>query len=132
MRLIIELFDCGFFEGAGHTLDLAIGPGMIGLGRPIGHGVFITDQCKNMCEGILIKPPACRCSRTERAHFRALRSSVQTYSENKELCSRDRFERHVIPESFNPPRELVGEMCSSMVVKVIGVCSGYVFMPCSG
>ena len=85
MRLIIELFDCGFFEGAGHTLDLAIGPGMIGLGRPIGHGVFFTDQCKNMCEGILIKPPACRCSnKKERPHFRALRSSVGEIAGHRE------------------------------------------------
>jgi hypothetical protein len=49
-----------------------------------------------------------------------LGNGIQPYSENKELRSRDRFERYAIPESFNSPRELVGEMCSSMVVKVIG------------
>jgi hypothetical protein len=44
----------------------------------------------------------------------------QSYSENKELRRRDRFERHAIAESFNSSRELVDEMCSPMVVKVMG------------
>src|SRR5919108_3854430 len=47
-------------------------------------------------------------------------ATSQSYSENKELRSRDRFESHAIAESFNPPRELVDEMCSPMVVNVIG------------
>jgi hypothetical protein len=44
----------------------------------------------------------------------------QPYSANKELRSRDRFEGDPIPQPLNPPRELVDEMGSPMVVKVIG------------
>lgn len=56
-RLIIEFFDCGFFEGAVHALDLAIGPGMIGFGQPMYNGMFIADPCKDVFEGILIPFP---------------------------------------------------------------------------
>src|SRR5688572_30396234 len=52
--------------------------------------------------------------------FLASPKALTIYSKNKELRSRDRFESHAIAESFNPPRELVDEMCSPMGVKVIG------------
>jgi hypothetical protein len=57
MRLIIEFSDRGFFEGAVHALDLAIGPGVIGFGQAMGDGVFIADPCKDVFEGMLIPFP---------------------------------------------------------------------------
>ena len=57
MGLVIVCFDRGFLEGSIHALPLAIGPGMIGFGQPMGHGVFITDACNDGCEGILILLP---------------------------------------------------------------------------
>jgi len=54
MGLIIVFFDCGFFESSIHTLHLTISPGMISFGQTMGDGVFITDACKDVFEGILI------------------------------------------------------------------------------
>lgn len=33
VSLVVEAFDSGVFEGAVHALELAIGPGMLGLGQ---------------------------------------------------------------------------------------------------
>jgi hypothetical protein len=46
--------------------------------------------------------------------------SGQTYSENKELCGRDRFESAPIAQPLNAPRELVDEMGLSTVIEVMG------------
>jgi hypothetical protein len=57
MGLIIVFFDRGFFESSIHTLHLAMSPGMMSFGQPMGDGVFLTDACKDVCEGIFILFP---------------------------------------------------------------------------
>jgi hypothetical protein len=54
MRLAIEFSDRGFFEGAVHALDLAIGPGVIGFGEAVPHPILLADAVENMREGIVI------------------------------------------------------------------------------
>jgi hypothetical protein len=57
MGLVIVCCDRGFLEGAMHALHLAIGPGMLGFGQPMGDGVCITDSCQDVFEGICILLP---------------------------------------------------------------------------
>jgi hypothetical protein len=56
MRLVIEFFDGGFFEGAVHALDLAIRPGMMGVGEAVLDTVLLTHTRQDMLEGIVIPP----------------------------------------------------------------------------
>jgi hypothetical protein len=53
----IVFLDRGFFESSIHVLHLAICPGMISLGQPMGDGVSLTYACKGVCEGIFILFP---------------------------------------------------------------------------
>lgn len=57
MRLVIVFLDWGFFSCSVHALDLAIGPGVIGVREPVFNGMFITDTCKDMCEGRFVVFP---------------------------------------------------------------------------
>jgi hypothetical protein len=52
MGLIIVFFNCRFLERSIHALHLAIGPGMVSFGQPMGDCVFLTDACKDVLEGI--------------------------------------------------------------------------------
>jgi hypothetical protein len=54
MGLIVIFFDGGFFEGAVHALDSAVGPGMIGFGEAVRDAVRLTHTRKDMLEGIVI------------------------------------------------------------------------------
>jgi hypothetical protein len=47
MGLVGVWFDCGVLERLIQAFHVAIGPGMIGFGQPMGAGVFITDPCKD-------------------------------------------------------------------------------------
>jgi hypothetical protein len=49
-----------------------------------------------------------------------MRVTDQPYSENKELCGRDRFESDPIAQPLNAPRELVDEMGLSTIINVMG------------
>jgi hypothetical protein len=53
-RLVRAFFDRGFFEGAVYALDLAIGPGVIGVGEAVPHARLLADAVENMRAGILI------------------------------------------------------------------------------
>jgi hypothetical protein len=52
--LIIVSMNRGFFESSIHVLHLAIRPEMVSVGQPVGDGVFLTDACKDVLEGICI------------------------------------------------------------------------------
>jgi hypothetical protein len=54
MRLVIEFFDRGFFEGTVHALDLAVGPGMIRFGEAMLDAVLLAYAPKDMLERLLI------------------------------------------------------------------------------
>lgn len=51
MIFVIVSFDGCFLEGTVHTLDLAVGPGMIWFGQAIFRTVVQTDAIKDMQEG---------------------------------------------------------------------------------
>jgi hypothetical protein len=57
MGLVIGCFHRGMLERAMHALHLAMGPGMIGLGPPMGAGVFLTHACTEVCEGSCLLLP---------------------------------------------------------------------------
>ena len=45
VRFVMIAPDAGFFDGAVHSLDLTVGPGMLGFGQPVfnaelGAGIF--------------------------------------------------------------------------------------------
>jgi hypothetical protein len=54
MRLVIEFCNRGFFEGAVHALDLAVGPWMICFGETMLNAMLLAYTPKDMLEGILI------------------------------------------------------------------------------
>lgn len=35
MVVVVEAMDCGFLDGSVHAFDLPVGPGVIGLGKPM-------------------------------------------------------------------------------------------------
>jgi hypothetical protein len=52
MRLVVILFHGGLFERAVHAFELAIGPGVVGCGQPMGDAMLLTDTIKDMMECI--------------------------------------------------------------------------------
>jgi hypothetical protein len=54
MRLVIAFLDRGFFVGAVHALDLAVGPGMIRCGEAMLTAMRLAYTPKDMLEGICI------------------------------------------------------------------------------
>src|SRR5262245_66196857 len=54
MRLVIEFFDRGFFEGTLHALDFRVGPGMIRLGGELLDAVLVTYAPNGQFESLFI------------------------------------------------------------------------------
>src|ERR671924_2248286 len=54
MGLIVVLPHRRSLERTVHAFDLAIGPGLVGFGEPMGHAMLLTDAIEDMVEGILI------------------------------------------------------------------------------
>jgi hypothetical protein len=52
MGLVVILFHGGVFARAVHAFDLAIGPGMVGFGQPMGDAILTTATIKDMMKGI--------------------------------------------------------------------------------
>jgi hypothetical protein len=46
--IVVVALNCGLFEGAVHALDLAVGPGMIGLSEPMIDAMGKTDPVKRV------------------------------------------------------------------------------------
>jgi hypothetical protein len=57
MGLIRGCFHRSFFASSIQTLYVALRPGVMSVGQPRGDGVFITDACKAVCEGLLLLLP---------------------------------------------------------------------------
>jgi len=45
---VVEDFDRGVFDGSVHSLCLAVGPGMIGLGQPVLDPMFDADAIEDV------------------------------------------------------------------------------------
>ena len=54
MGLVVILFHGGLFERPVHPFDLAIGPGMVGLGQPMVNPMLMTHAIKEMVKGVHI------------------------------------------------------------------------------
>ncbi len=54
MGLVIELLDGGFFQGAVHAFDLAVGPGMVDPGEAVLDAVGHADAVEDVLEGVAV------------------------------------------------------------------------------
>lgn len=52
--VIVVALDGGLLDGPVHSFDLAVGPGMIGLGEPVFDAVFATGAVEDVLEGMPI------------------------------------------------------------------------------
>ena len=50
-RLVMEALDGGFFDGAVHALDLAVGPRVRRFGQAVFHAVFQANAVKTVPTG---------------------------------------------------------------------------------
>lgn len=48
VAVVVVAMNCGFFDGSVHALDLAVGPGMVGFGKPVFDGVAKADAVEGM------------------------------------------------------------------------------------
>ena len=48
IRLVVEALDGSVFDGAVHSLNLAVGPGMLYLGQPVLNAVLSTPHVEHM------------------------------------------------------------------------------------
>jgi hypothetical protein len=54
MIVVVEAFDGGVLDGAVHSLDLAVGPGMLHLGEPVLDAILVADAIEDVMEGVFV------------------------------------------------------------------------------